>query len=67
MTIKFTKKRSFAIYFREGTKLVAENVGPDVGACAVCPWEMPETVEPTVSVSVCPWESEELPQSSDSK
>ncbi|XP_037025638.1 regulator of G-protein signaling 9 isoform X2 [Bradysia coprophila] len=53
--------------YREGTKLVAENVGPDIGACAVCPWEMPETVEPTVSVSVCPWESEELPQSSDAK
>lgn len=38
------------------------------GACAVCPWDMPEpTVETTItaaaiSVSVCPWESEvELP------
>ncbi|KAJ6638161.1 Regulator of G-protein signaling 7 [Pseudolycoriella hygida] len=51
----------------EGPKLVAENVASDAGACAVCPWEVSETVEPTVSVSVCPWESEELPQSSDAK
>lgn len=57
----------FLNFFREGPKLVAENLQSEIGACAVCPWEMPETVEPTVSVSVCPWESEELPQPSDAK